>query len=69
MNKREAQVFTAHTGLLFGEFSWLHQYAEEVLGRAVWTHELASPDIWQELKNLSEKEFMEINQKTVSEEK
>lgn len=68
MNKREAQVFTAHTGLLFGEFNWFHQYAEEVLGRPVWTHELASPDIWQELKILSEKEFMEINQKTISEE-
>ena len=69
MNKREAQVFTAQTGVLFGDFSWFHQYAEEVLERPVWTHELSNPDIWDELKILSKEEFMEINQKTILEEK
>lgn len=68
MNKREAQVFAAQTGILFGEFSWFHQYAEEVLERPVWTHELSNPDIWDELKILSKEEFMEINQKTILEE-
>jgi len=65
MNKREAQVFTAHTGLLFGEFSWFHRYAEEVLERPVWTHELSNSDIWEELKVLSKEEFMEINEKAI----
>ena len=68
MNKREAQVFTAQTSKLFGEFSWFHQYAEEVLERPVWTHELSNPDIWDELKILSKEEFIEINQKTIEEE-
>lgn len=61
MNKREAQVFTAQTGILFGEFGRFHQYAEELLEGPIWTHELANPDIWKELKILSEKEFIEIN--------
>lgn len=67
MNKREAQVFTAQTSILFGKFEWFHQYAEEILERPVWTHEFASPTIWAELKSLSEKEFLEINKKATEE--
>lgn len=68
MNKREDQVFTAYTGMLFGEFDWFHQYAQDLLGRPVWTHELSSPAIWTDLKRLSEPEFLEINNKSISEE-
>lgn len=58
MTKREAAIISAYTGYLIGEFKDFHAYAEEVMGRPVFTHEL--PSIAEELKYKSKKDFMSI---------
>lgn len=61
MNKREAQVISLFTGFLIAPtFSWVHEYAEELLGRPVFTHEFASKALSEELKKLAEPEMMKI---------
>lgn len=58
MTKREAAIVSAYTGYLIGEFSDFQAYAEEIMGRPVFTHEL--PNIADELKEKSKKDFMSI---------
>lgn len=58
MTKREAAIVSAYTGYLIGEFKDFHAYAEEVMGRPVFTHEF--PSIAEELKEKSKKDFMSI---------
>ncbi len=61
MTKREAAVVMAFTGvaLLVGDdFSYFHQYVEELMGRPVWTHEL--PALEDEIKRLADPEMRAI---------
>lgn len=61
MNKREGCVLSAHTGLmLVNEFEDLHAYIEEILGRPVMTHELASDELSEKIKAASQEEFLTI---------
>ena len=58
MTKKEAAIISAYTGILLGEFSDMHEYIEQILGRPVFTHQLANEDINNEIKNKIE-EFYE----------
>lgn len=58
MTKREAAIVSAYTGYLIGEFSDFQAYAEEILGRPIFTHEF--PSIADDLKEKSKKDFMSI---------
>ena len=58
MTKREAAIVSAYTGYLIGEFSDFQAYAEEIMGRPVFTHEF--PNIADELKEASKEDFMSI---------
>lgn len=60
MTKREKIVVSAYTGVLMCKFDELHEYAEEVLGRPIFTHEFASEKLAEELKEKSKAEFLEI---------
>lgn len=60
MNRREAAVLTAYTGILFGNFSDMQAYAEEKLNRPIWTHQFADKELCAELKKASEEDFIEI---------
>jgi hypothetical protein len=60
MTKREAAIVSAYTGILLGSFSDLHEYAEEVLRRPVWTHEFGSQGVADELKVASRPDFLGI---------
>lgn len=60
LTKREAAVIGLYTGVLMGDFGDLHEYAEEVAGRPIWTHEFANHDTVEELKALARPEFLEI---------
>ena len=60
MNKREAVVIGAYTGILMGDFDDMHEYIEEIMERPVFTHELASQKICDEIKELSKLEFLRI---------
>lgn len=58
MTKREAAIVSVYTGYLIGEFSDFQAYAEEIIGRPIFTHEF--PSIADELKEKSKKDFMSI---------
>jgi hypothetical protein len=51
MNRREAILLSAYTGfLLVPDFSLVHEFVEKTLGRPVWSHELASEKLFEEIR-------------------
>ena len=60
MTKEEKLIVSAFTGVLMTDFSSLHKFIEEKLGRPVWTHELANKSVWDEIKGAVSKDFMEL---------
>lgn len=60
MNKREAAIVSAYTGILIGDFSEMHAYIEEKLRRSVWTHELGISEVVEEVKAASKQDFINI---------
>lgn len=60
MLKREGAIFTAFTGLLCTDFNSFHKYAEEIMGRPVFSHEFADESVSKSLKRLSESDFLNI---------
>ena len=60
MTKEECAIVTAYTGFLIGDFDWFHEYVEKILERPVYTHELASKELWEEIKDKSKQDFINI---------
>lgn len=60
MNKREAAIISAYTGVLIGTVDVLHEYIEEIMGRPVFTHELIEEETFNKIKELSKDDFMNI---------
>ena len=63
MTDREKAIVMAHTGIamLTGEkFSIFHKYIEDLLGRPIWTHELAIEAVWNEIKEKSKPDFLKL---------
>ncbi len=63
MTDREKAIIMAYTGtaMLVGEkFSIFHKYIEDILGRPVWTHELADRSVMEEIKEKSKSDFLEL---------
>lgn len=50
MTKQEKVIVSAYTGVLMCDFADLHEYIEKIMGRPVWTHELAFHDIMRKLR-------------------
>jgi len=50
MTKREAAIISAYTGILVGDFSAMHEYVEEVMEGPIWTHQFASKEFNELLK-------------------
>lgn len=63
VTKREAAIISAYTGILLGEFSEMHKYAEEKLDRPIFTHEFAF--MKDEMKDISRGDFLKINDSIV----
>jgi hypothetical protein len=61
MNKREAAIVTAYTGLLIGSFSDAHEYMEELFGHPIYTHQMAGKEFNDELKVLSKPDFVALS--------
>lgn len=56
MTVREGAVISAYIGILCCEsFAPVHEYIEEIMGGAVWTHQI--PDLGEEIKKRSKAEF------------
>ena len=62
MNKDEAAIVSAYTGFLIGDFSDMHAYIEKVLGRSVYTHEMAGKDFEEEIKAKTKNDFVQLSE-------
>ncbi len=60
MNKREAAIVSAYTGILLGDFDELYSYVEEKLGRSVSVHELASTGLVHDIKEKTKQDFLSL---------
>lgn len=63
MTKREAAIVAAYTGYLIGEFSDMHEYVEKVMGRPIFTHEMASEGFMEELREKTKQDFITMEVK------
>ena len=61
LTKREAAIIAAYTGYLIGEFSEMHKYIEEVMGRPVFTHEMVLNEFMKQLHEKSKQDFVSIH--------
>ena len=60
MTKREAAIVSAFTGRLLGDFSDLHEYVEQIMKRPVFTHEMGSQAVSEEIKTRAKPDFVTI---------
>ena len=50
LDKEQAAIIGAYTGVCCGNFSDIQELAERELGRPIYTHEFATEELTQELK-------------------
>lgn len=60
MTLHEKVVLSAYTGILMCSMDEVHKYIEKFLGRPVWTHELASEALWEQIKEKAKPDFLKI---------
>lgn len=60
MTAREAAIVTMYIGILIGEFSDAHGYAEEICGHPIFTHQFADKNLVAKIKELAKKDFISI---------
>ena len=60
MTIAEKIVVSAYTGYLMCDFDLMHQYIEKVMGRPVWTHEMAGDKFNEELRKKVKPDFLKI---------
>lgn len=66
MTNREKAIIMAHTGIcmLEGEdFDIYHRYIQEIMGRPVYTHELAEKSVMDEITEKSRTDFLSISRR------
>lgn len=63
MTDKERAIVMAYTGvtMLTGDkLSVFYKYIEGILGRPIWSHELADLSIWKEIEEKSKKDFLNL---------
>lgn len=63
MTDKERAIVMAYTGaamLTGNKFSLFHKYIEDICGRPIWTHELAIPNVVEEIKEKSKPDFLKL---------
>lgn len=60
MTLHEKVVLSAYPDILMCDFSEVHKYIEKLLGRPVWTHELASEPLRETIKEKAKPDFLKI---------
>jgi len=63
MTKREAAIVSAYTGFLIGSFSDMHEYIEEVMMRPVFTHEMGTGRVADEIKIVSKSDYIALSER------
>lgn len=63
MTRKEAILLSAYTGFLLApDFSEVHKFCENTLGRPIWTHEFARPALQNEIQEKLRPQIMELVQ-------
>ena len=60
MTLRERVIVSAYTGVLMCDFERVQRYIEEKLGRPVYTHEFADPNIEKEIEDSIKPDFIAL---------
>jgi hypothetical protein len=60
LTKEQAAVIGVFTGILCGSFSDMQEYASKLAGESLWTHEFASRELSDKLKELAKPDFLAI---------
>jgi len=60
MTKQEAIVISAYTGVLMCDFADMHKYIERIMGRPVWTHEMADNAMMEQIRERARPDFVDI---------
>jgi hypothetical protein len=60
ITKREAAIISLYTGILIGDFGDMHEYAEELFGGGIMTHEFAEEGFVNHLKVLARPDFLKL---------
>ena len=63
MTREERIIISAYTGYLMCDFTSMHKYIEEKLGRPIWTHEFASEKIMEEIREKVKPDFLKLCEK------
>lgn len=59
--REEAILLSAYTGfLLVQDFSDVHKFCEDTLGRSIWTHEFADEDVQKEIQDKLRPQIMKL---------
>ena len=58
MTKNEAAIVMAFTGKMLGNFDDFHAYAENLLNKPIFTHEL--PEYASKIKSLAKADFINL---------
>ena len=63
MSREEAILLSAYTGFLIApDFSEVHKFCEDTLGRPIWTHEFADSCVQKEIQEKLRPRIMELVQ-------
>ncbi len=60
LTREQAAVIGAYTGILCGPFSDMHKKIQDLVGRPVWTHEMANKELMQKVRELAKPEFLAL---------
>lgn len=60
MTLQEKIIVSAYTGYLMCDFSHVHKYIEEKMGRPVWTHEMAAGSFFEEIQKRAKPDFLKL---------
>lgn len=60
LTRAQAAIIGAYTGITCGPFNDIHEYAERIMGRPIWTHQFADQKLADEIKEKARPDFMAI---------
>lgn len=60
LTREQAAIIGVYTGITCGPFSDVHQKIESLLGRPVFTHEMGSKELWLQVREKVQPEFLAI---------
>lgn len=60
MTKQEKLIVSAYTGILMVDWDEFHKFAEELLGRPIYTHEFDKEEVVEEILGKVKDDFMKL---------